>query len=327
MVVANFLGLLHSSRCIPAKAKVRSADNVYVNSTLREIATGLTAGTAITVVLMAPVIIAMIRMANLRRAYDAAGELPFTELPLRPPGESLRLKIEKLSESLDEFLFTRAFFGLAGTIMVFAATGSYKIWVLVGLIIIVAIDCARAVPGVLRTLKERWNARLGFMGERVVGEHLNQLLSSGYHVFHDIPFENYNIDHVIVGPTGVFAVETKTRRKPKENGKKVDYRVHFDGEALQWPRWKDTGPIDQASRNARSLAQWLSSATGESVRAQGIVTIPGWWIDDSTQHPVWVLNPKRIKPFVEAREVCALSTTRIQAIAHQLTDRCRLKKD
>lgn len=144
-------------------------------------------------------------------------------------------------------------------------------------------------------------------------------LRKAYDAAGEIPFTELPLD--------LFAIETKTRRKPMEKGKKVDYRVHFDGEALHWRRGKDTAPIDQAFRNARSLAHWLSSATGESVRAQGIVTIPGWWIDDSTQHPVWVLNPKRIKPFVEAREVCALSTIRIQAIIHQLTERCRLTKE
>jgi hypothetical protein len=45
--------------------------------------------------------------------------------------------------------------------------------------------------------------RLGFKGERAVGEELNQLLRQGFHVFHDLPFDSFNIDHVIVGPTAL----------------------------------------------------------------------------------------------------------------------------
>jgi len=31
----------------------------------------------------------------------------------------------------------------------------------------------------------------------------------GYHVYHDFPAERFNIDHVVVGPAGAFAIETK----------------------------------------------------------------------------------------------------------------------
>ena len=54
-------------------------------------------------------------------------------------------------------------------------------------------------------------------GERVVAEHLNQLIAEGYTVFHDVPcgFKKgkkmlFNIDHLLVGKKGIFAVETKT---------------------------------------------------------------------------------------------------------------------
>jgi hypothetical protein len=50
----------------------------------------------------------------------------------------------------------------------------------------------------------------------------------------------------------------------------------------------------QAKANAQALSKWFSGETGERIFVRGIVTIPGWWVDDSTQHPVWILNPKRI---------------------------------
>jgi len=56
----------------------------------------------------------------------------------------------------------------------------------------------------------------GFDGERYVGEALTPLVAQGFEIYHDVPFEGFNIDHVPVGPPGIFAVETKTRRKPGE---------------------------------------------------------------------------------------------------------------
>ncbi len=66
----------------------------------------------------------------------------------------------------------------------------------------------------LRITRERGDYRLGFDGERFVGEELNRLVAKRFEVYHDVPFDGFNIDHVLVGSPGVFSVETKTRRKP-----------------------------------------------------------------------------------------------------------------
>ena len=47
--------------------------------------------------------------------------------------------------------------------------------------------------------------------------------------------------------------------------------------------------------NAQSLSKWLSDETGRWIGACGIVTILGWWVDDSTQYPVRALNPEHIQ--------------------------------
>jgi hypothetical protein len=57
--------------------------------------------------------------------------------------------------------------------------------------------------------------QLGVQGEKAVGLFLqDELLPKGYHVFHDIVDDRGNIDHAVIGPAGVFAVETKTISKP-----------------------------------------------------------------------------------------------------------------
>ena len=53
------------------------------------------------------------------------------------------------------------------------------------------------------------NLLLGARGELRVARELAPLESEGYRVIHDLDTGHGNIDHVIVGPTGVFAIETK----------------------------------------------------------------------------------------------------------------------
>ena len=56
--------------------------------------------------------------------------------------------------------------------------------------------------------------RRGAEGERVVAELLETELPDGYHVFNDVRFpgRTANIDHLVVGPSGVFVLNTKNWR-------------------------------------------------------------------------------------------------------------------
>jgi hypothetical protein len=61
----------------------------------------------------------------------------------------------------------------------------------------------------LHVKKRAKDADRGAHAEEVVAERL-QDLPDGYHVFHDIAFDGFNIDHVVVGSGGIFLVETKS---------------------------------------------------------------------------------------------------------------------
>jgi len=52
----------------------------------------------------------------------------------------------------------------------------------------------------------------GAEGEEVVGQILESLVADGWQVIHDVSFGRGNIDHIVVGPGGLYTVETKSRR-------------------------------------------------------------------------------------------------------------------
>ncbi len=54
----------------------------------------------------------------------------------------------------------------------------------------------------------------GASGERVVGEMLDELADSGWHVMHDIEVGHGNVDHIALGPAGLFTFETKSNPTP-----------------------------------------------------------------------------------------------------------------
>lgn len=71
----------------------------------------------------------------------------------------------------------------------------------------------------LDAIAQRWGA--GAVGETRVGRELERLHKEGFYVFHDWDSGKGNVDHFVIGPQGVFVVETKvfTGEISGENGK------------------------------------------------------------------------------------------------------------
>jgi hypothetical protein len=146
------------------------------------------------------------------------------------------------------------------------------------------------------------------------------IAADGFRVYHDLQFEGFNIDHVLIGPSGAYSIETKTFKKGKG---KTSHIVDYDGQKLICPEWRDARPVEQALRNAKHLSTWLGQSVGESVRVVPILTLPGWWVNQAGAGDVIVLNSKQIGKFVSGR-ASILSSISIVRISHQIEQKCLL---
>lgn len=257
------------------------------------------------------------------------GHPPIADKLLRSPGESLRREIEKMDEQVND-IFVWTFFGpalvtaffLAPTPGVKPATGSMKFEIFI--IAIIAIGFALLVWRLIHLINRRRAYRLGFTGERAVGEELNRLMLEGCHVFHDLPVQPYgNIDHVIVSRCGIFAVETKTVSKPRLRDGKAGYRVIFDGTCLRFPHRLDVSSAGQAEHQAKRLSSFLSEAIGERVSAEAILALPGWMVERKARSNVKILNPKEIGKIVLDKSSPTSTEELRKRVAYQLDQRCR----
>jgi hypothetical protein len=176
---------------------------------------------------------------------------------------------------------------------------------------------------VMTLIERRRRLRVGLAGEKATGEELNRLMLEGYHVYHDFPADGFNIDHILVGRSGVFAVETKARSKGSSGRAKSEAVVIYDGNVLRFPSAATSEPIVQAKAQAAWLAKWLNGAVGDPVKVTPIVTIPGWYINRKTTDGIQVLNPKEVKIHLDGEKELALSRKMIKRICHQLEQKCR----
>lgn len=71
----------------------------------------------------------------------------------------------------------------------------------------------RVLARMLRRRTEWDSWRTGLAGERRVGAELNRLSRQGWHVLHSVPLpRDVDIDHLLIGPGGVFSINTKHHR-------------------------------------------------------------------------------------------------------------------
>jgi len=128
-----------------------------------------------------------------------------------------------------------------------------------------------------------------------------------------------HIDHVILGLTDAFAVETKGRLKQSRGSGKACGTVRHDGKALKFSDRRETKPVEQANRTAA----WLAKAVGEPVPVRAVLLLPGWWVERAGRGDVLVGNAKEIGRVVAPNRNMPSSGSSLQTrIVHQL-DQCR----
>lgn len=222
---------------------------------------------------------------------------PLKDRPLRNPGQSLDEQIRDFTYDGIAWPLLFAVFLILLALLEWVRYlrplhPSPKIYTLaaIGGLGFAAYRVYKALPR-LRALK------LGRDGEKAVGQFLEKLREQGYRVFHDIVGNGFNVDHVLIGPAGVFTVETKTRSKPRGAA-----RVVFDGEAIRIGGLEpDRHPVVQARAQASWLRELLSESTGRRFHVQSVIVYPGWWVDENhcKGTSVWVLEPKRLPVFLD----------------------------
>jgi hypothetical protein len=236
--------------------------------------------------------------------------LPVDFKVMRNAGETLRGKIAKrddafLTISLGYAMVpitallvsSLAFFGLRRL-----ASPEWVLWA--GGVVGVGLTFFASKKAIRRVAVELWRRRsdvLGYMGERLVADCLAPVARSGFHVFHDVPASvgdrTFNLDHVVVGRSGVWVIETKARRKGRALPGRDDHKVIYDGQRLSWPWGEDRSGLDQVEANARWLQDFVQRLTGVSAEVNKIVALPGWWVEAVTKRHecrVLVMNPKKI---------------------------------
>jgi hypothetical protein len=151
---------------------------------------------------------------------------------------------------------------------------------------------------------DEWAWRTGATGQRVTAWWLGRL-PSGWYLFDDIPVGDgdASIDHVIVGPGGVFTVNAKNltgkvwvaERSVRHNG----HRTSF---------------LPKATSEARRASRLLTAAVGHTIDVRPVLAIlADDWTIKQMPPDVFVGAPRGVRDWL-LRQPAVLSRTQVTAI-------------
>ncbi|MBI5203366.1 MAG: NERD domain-containing protein [Nitrospirae bacterium] len=141
--------------------------------------------------------------------------------------------------------------------------------------VLIAPFMFKLFKGKIKTIEsERLSFRKGAVGEALTGYILNGLPNS-YYVVNDLKAEFGNIDHVVIGPTGVYLLDTKNWAGT--------ITADNNGELLRNGKPTDKPEVKNFTRRVMSTKERIRTLCGLDPYFQGIFVFPSAYVDSKSK--------------------------------------------
>lgn len=267
-----------------------------------------------------------------RLEADARREAITTELR-NPPAASLEARREAIYDKQLTRILSAMVSGLIAGMLILSrhAEVDLSAWGLMDTLLVLFIVGIVLYYGrlIVQDMHPTRQIKQAIRAEQASAQELAASLAGDNRIIHDIQCGDFNIDHVVVTPAGVFAVETKSRLKPPA-GSGVP-KVKYDGQSLDFGSWQEAKPVEQAERQARWLASYLRKETGDTFAVTPVLALPGWWVERTariTPAMVQVINPKNSRwLLLPEKKLPVLDSPAIQRATNAVEKLAQAKSD
>ena len=247
---------------------------------------------AATVALMTT--IAFLLIAKFWSAFSrAVGSGPhFADSIMHEAAQRFREELDRLTTSqsiyLGAVLVFTILFAAAYTLQaqqLFLGYPDWQLYILLGFLLATA---GFAMHVLARTVRAKRAVQFMRDANIAVGHQLRRIAGNGTRVFHDVETDIGIVDHVVVGQSGIYAVNVVARRA--REGQKIRLR----GNTLEFPDAEVEYPIDELSEKTARLEKELQQLLGHRIRVRSVIAAPGWEVEEQASEQHLLVNERNI---------------------------------
>ena len=153
-----------------------------------------------------------------------------------------------------------------------------------------------------------------------IGHQLQKISTGANRIFHDVGTSAGIVDHVLVGRSGIYAINVVARRG-RRNGSATlrDSCLSFSG-------LDEKTPIVDITASTVRLEKEVCRLLGHKIRVRSVIAVPGWNIGEQASPHHLLVNERTIPMLRGWRDPSDyLMDEDVEALQDELTARCRRK--
>jgi len=279
---------------------------------------------AATVALASTIVFVLVTISWQIIARSVGSSHSFGDSIMREAAQRFRDEFDRLSSNQSNYFSA----GLVFLVLFVAAYvlnaerlfDGYPVWqlniflfALVAVTLMVSVDLAR-------TVLARHQVKLLRDANIAIGHQLQRISAGFGRVYHDVETSSGIIDHLIVGQSGVFAINVFARR-PAKNGEAA-----IDSNSLVFTPGKTPISTVKMAANTAALEREFRRLLDHRVRVRSVIAVPGWDVNVQSSEEHLLVNARNL-PMIKGwkDQDDYLMNEDVDALQEMLTSRCSLR--
>jgi hypothetical protein len=216
----------------------------------------------------------------------------FADSIMHEAAQRFRDELERLSVSQSIYLGGALVFAMlfiAAYVLraqdLFAGYPHWQLYLQLGFLVL-ALGFAAYQLGI--TIRARRQVKFQRDANVAIGHQLHQISSGVTRVFHDVETSAGIIDHVVIGHSGIYAINVVAKRGGKGGG------VRLQENSLQFPNAKVQYSIVDLSARTSRLEKDFQKLLGHKVRVRSVIAVPGWDINEQSSEQNLLVNERNV---------------------------------
>ncbi len=246
----------------------------------------------------------------------------FPDAIMREAAQRFRDELESLSRKQSTYLGAGLMFvfifAVAHTFEAHQLFDGYPAWQLYVLLGTLLVAAGFALYRLIRTVQQWREVRFLRDANIAVGHSLQRIAVGHGRVFHDVVTPEGVVDHLIVGPGGIYAINVVAHRAMRrESVQLADSELRFK------PDSRRISIADIAAKTTR-LEQEFRDLLRNSVRVRSVIAVPGWHADTQSSDGHLVVNERTLPMLRGWRdEADYLMDEDVRTLQQHLTTTCK----